>query len=156
MVQTRGQLMRTTQGVMQLLASETIQKHTKRRKHFAFYSNNKTLVLVSISKTEWGLVLIDEHGQPTIGQFVRHKKVLPHCCAFDGEFFYWEMYEPHTYSFICGKSIAPFFTAVEPVVVEGGWTRRSWPFAGGAHDIMWDLTSIRFKPLRAPYDQRRL
>jgi len=164
MVRTRGQVFReallSAQTTLEYLVPPERQVKGQERKHWVYWANGQTLILVRVAKNKWGLVLVDDKGTVTKGQYVKYK-IHPHKCGFDGRYFYWDAYID--WMFVTGKSIAPYFTAVEePTFVDGwgvdsltgrsvgrnGWAQRS----GGAHGHMYDLTSLRFEQLRPPPD----
>lgn len=153
MVRTRQQFYATasTQDVMERLVPPDRQVKGNERKHFVYYAEGKTLVLVGISKNKWGLILVDEQGNVKKGQYVARHRVSPHRCKFDGTHFYWFAFMAHEgYLFARGKSVAPYFSVVEPVIWADGWHVKDWHGAGGAHDIMYDLSSIPFQRVAPP------
>ena len=161
MVITRSQAMReaTPEQIVELLGGDRIKGNE--RKHYVYFADGKAVVLISLfKKKQWGLVLVDEHGRCHQGQYVRHK-IYPHRCGYDGEHFYWEGFIDHF--FVIGKSVPPYFTPVEPTQWNDGWGfdrnsgkrgHHGWGIkAGGAHEVMHDLTHLSWKPIRAPYDE---
>lgn len=149
----------TPQEAVEKLVSEEDQDKGQVRKHYVYFAQNKTLILVSIfNKRRWGLILIDEKGKVHQGQYVK-QKIHPHKCGFDGEFFYWDAYIDNF--FVIGKSRPPYFTAVEPLQWNNGWGfdavtgkagHKGWQeHAGGVHEIMWDLSSLEWERIKAPY-----
>lgn len=49
-----------------------------------------------------------------------------------------------------GKSIAPYWTAVEPVQELTGHYRKYWGMAGGAVGVMYDLSEIEWEKMAPP------
>jgi hypothetical protein len=163
MVKTRSQNMAeaTPIQVLEKLVPLDQQVKGKERKHYVYFAEGNALVLVSLFKrSKWGLVLIDKTGKVHQGQYVKHK-IHPRECGFDGTHFYWDAYID--YFFVIGKSIAPYFTAVEPTQWTDGYGfdpvtgkpgHNGWGGvgkAGGAHDVMYDLTSLTWDRIPAPY-----
>jgi len=162
MVHTRAHVLReallSAKTTLEYLAPPENQVENQKRKHWVFWANDRTVVLVRVAKNKWGLVLIDDKGHVIVGQYVKHK-IHPHNCGFDGYYFYWDAYID--WMFVTGKSIAPYFTTVEkPTFVDGyGFEQESgrcvgrngWgQLSGGAHGHMYDLSSLHFERLPPP------
>jgi hypothetical protein len=157
MVATRSQTMReaSPQQILKLFGGDRVKGNE--RKHHVYFADGKALVLVSIKKNKWGLVLVDEKGQLHQGQYVKHR-LYPHRSGFDGDHFYWEAYIEHF--FVLGKSVPPYFTSVEPTRWNDGWGfdatpphgragHKGWGSkAGGAHGVMYDLSHLAWKQVR--------
>lgn len=122
----------------------------KQRRHWVYSAEGKSLVVVSIRKNMWGLVLVHENGRVQKGQYVRHHKFHHQHSAFDGRHFYWDVYYPATWTFLLGKSFAPYWTAIHPVEDMDGWHRKYWGMASMAAGIMYDLSEIEWTPLAPP------
>lgn len=161
MVRTRRQAMAaaTPEQVLEQLVPAEKQVKGQERKHYVYFANGKALVLVSLfKKNRWGLVLVDEAGGVHQGQYVKHR-IHPYRSGFDGKYFYWDAYINNF--FVIGKSVAPYFTAVEPTRWADGWGvdpstgkrgHNGWgEKAGGSHGVMWDLTSLKWQRVKPPY-----
>lgn len=163
MVQTRSQArkaaMATARTTLEHLVPPDQQVKGRERKHWVYWAEDHALVLVRAAKNKWGLVLIDDKGAVAMGQYVKHR-IHPHRCGFDGRHFYWDGYLGQSWDFIKAKSIAPYFTAVEPPTIVDGHGfdaeghsigRNGWAqMAGGAHECMYDLTTLQFERLPPP------
>ena len=128
----------------------TKQEAGKQRRHWVYSAKGKCLLVVSISKNMWGLVLVHENGRVQQGQYVLRHKFHPQHSAFDGRHFYWDVYYPKTWDFMLGKSFAPYWTAIQPVQKFDGWHRKYWGMAGGGIGVMYDLSQIKWAPLAPP------
>ena len=153
------------------------QEKGKMRRHWVYSAEGKSLIQVSISKNCWGLVLVHEDGRVEQGQYVKRHNLHHQHSAFDGVNFYWDacVVGHGRFEFMLGKSIAPYFTAVEPVQRFDGWHRRFWrhqggvgadavsdvtpvcdlsyggqTVAGGAVGVMYDLSGVTWKQLPPP------
>lgn len=120
------------------------------RKHWIYSAAGKRLVVVKIWKNRWGLILVHEDGRVQQGQYMGRHKFHHQHSSFDGTHFHWDVYYPATWSFMLGKSIAPYWTAVEPVGEFDGWHRRYWGMAGGAIGVMFNLSGITWKQMAPP------
>ena len=128
----------------------TKQEAKKRDRHWVYSAEGKCLLVVSIGKNMWGLVLVHENGRVQQGQYLfRHKFHHQHS-AFDGLYFYWNVYYPKTWDFMLGKSFAPYWTSIQTVQKFDGWHRKYWGMAGGGIGVMYDLSQIKWAPLAPP------
>lgn len=135
--------------VLEKLQPAARQDPAKRRKHFVYTAEGKNLVLVSIAKTTWGLVLIDGDAI-TVGQYVKRYRMYPRKSVFDGEHFFWEGLHGPSCLFTAGKSLAPYWTTVKPPEQGFGMLFRGWRAAGGALDVMWDLSELAWTEVPPP------
>jgi hypothetical protein len=145
------------------------QEAGKMRKHWVYSAADRSLVVVSIRKNQWGLVLVHADGRVQQGQFVGRHKFHHQHSAFDGTHFYWDVWHAPRSCFMIGKSVAPYWTAVEPALDFTGWYRRYWRYrhgvgaeavfdvssvcgltAGGGVGVMHDLSGLEWKRLAPP------
>lgn len=140
----------TTQNLANIVDPEQ-QNIGNMRSHWIYTVDNKTLILVSISNDKWGLILMDEYGTKQ-GQYINKHKIYPKNCIFDGVYFYWYMYNDRTYDYIQGKSIAPYFTVVEPVKITDGWSKTGgWKMdSTRPSSVMYDLSSLVWEKISPP------
>lgn len=64
------------------------QEAGKMRKHWVYSSGGKCLVVVSIRKNMWGLVLVHENGRVEKGQYVGRHGFHHQHSSFDGKHFH--------------------------------------------------------------------
>jgi hypothetical protein len=150
-------------SILDSLIQTDVSVENNKKKHTIYTVDGNTLVLVHIKKSLWGLCTISKDGKVVQGQCLKGK-MYPNGSWFDGVHYHWMYHDIKSHDVICGKSMAPYFTAVQPVEKILSWSHsdslgpnskptnhtKNYQKMGTTTQEMYDLSSMVWERIAPP------